>query len=766
MNASKPAVLILGGGVAGLAAAQDLAAQGVLVHVVEKAPRLGGQAVRWACMATDACRYCGACLSAEMTDQVSCLKDVKIHLNCNLDRIEHREKGFQATLKDDANTILHVDAVLVATGMVPFDPRAIPDLGYTDSDQVITTADLNELLRQERLAEILPPTANPSIAFIQCVGSRDRSSGRDYCSQVCCKTAVRQVNKILYHIPKAEICLFHIDLQVIGKVFRSQAADMHPRVKLHQGVPAKIWNDREPGKVSVIQEDHATGARTARHFDLIVLAVGMDPSPQIGEIAGHLGVQTDAWGFFSKADGVLAPGVYVAGAAQGPTDILTAKTQGAIVAHRMATDMGWVPKTDSPPGIVILGGTAEAFSAASTLSESGYAVTLLDNGQAGAPPLNYVAYFPNVRLTTLNGAAGRYQVSYTTEGEDHQIEAAAIIAAAGIHLQPQLPDGPGVMALSDYVLKAAINSLKTAQTVAFWMDRSGPEWKALGRKCLQEALELAAQGKQAIVIMEKMLVYGMQGQRLYDQARHSGVRFFRVDGPEQVTVKPGPSKITLEVNEATLPGVTLTLNVDLVVVPEKVTPPLWAGAVSGYLRQSRDAEGFLQSPNVRHRPVGSPRQGIFFLGTCHDETDENDLEREIAAIKAGLYRLMHRQFTLEPPAVIDEGKCGRCLTCYRGCPHGAVRLRDKIQPEIIAEACVGCGICVSSCPARAIAADPQAQLPPVNPSAGDTVVFACRRSGALAAKDAQLNGPNTRLVEVRCAGQLDEQTLSWKGPER
>lgn len=758
MNASKPNVLILGGGVAGLAAAQALDAYGVSVEVVEKGSQLGGNARRWACMATDSCRYCGACLSADLAEQVTRSPHAKIHLNSTVDRLEKQDAGFKASLKGGLNETIQADAVLLATGMRPFDPSANSDLGYAQLDQVITTADMNEALQQDRLGDLLPAVPEPAIAFIQCVGSRDRQSGRDYCSQVCCKTAVRQVNRILHEIPRADITVFHMDLQIIGKAFRSQAAAMQPRVTLQQGVPAKIWNDRQPGKVSVIQEDAATGARTARHFDLIVLAVGILPALQTARIAEQLGVGTDDWGFLSGGM-TPAPGIYTAGAALEPTDILSTRQQGVQAAHRMAMDLGWISNIEGAPRVAVIGGTREAADVAVNLADSGYTVSLLDSGADAACAGDNIDYHAQTRLVSVNGTSGAFRISFNSDGDDRQLDAAAIIAANGIHRQPAMPDNEQIRSISQFAEARERGALNSTDTVVFWLDHHGPEWKAFSRQCLHHAVKLVSEGRRAIVIMEKMLVHGLKGQRIYDQARHMGVRFLRVGGPDQVTLTSGDKGVRLGVNEATLPGVRISLDADLLVIPETFQPAFLSDAISQCLRQNMDEEGFLQSANVRHRPVGSPRKGIFFIGSCHDETDEADMQREIDAVKASLHLLTGGRLPLEPPAVIDEGKCGRCLTCYRACPHAAVIIRNATQPVIVAEACAGCGICVSSCPAKAISSDPQADIPVVGAAEGATVIFACQRSGAPAARAAGIGDEKTRLIEVRCAGQLDEQTL-------
>jgi heterodisulfide reductase subunit A len=58
-------VAIIGGGVTGLTAADDLARMGVHVSIIEKTPFLGGHAIQLSCKATDACVKCGACVAEE-----------------------------------------------------------------------------------------------------------------------------------------------------------------------------------------------------------------------------------------------------------------------------------------------------------------------------------------------------------------------------------------------------------------------------------------------------------------------------------------------------------------------------------------------------------------------------------------------------------------------------------------------------------------------------------------------------------------------------
>ena len=154
---------------------------------------------------------------------------------------------------------IYVGSVILAPGFEPFDPASLDSLHYRDHPRVITTCELNRLIRNEGLAEFLNHQKSPRLGFIQCIGSRNREQGRDYCSQVCCKVALRQANKVLDLMPHAAITLYYMDLQIMGKEFRSQFSRISGRVRLIQGTPAEILRDYEPEKLTVIQEDEKSG---------------------------------------------------------------------------------------------------------------------------------------------------------------------------------------------------------------------------------------------------------------------------------------------------------------------------------------------------------------------------------------------------------------------------------------------------------------------------------------------------------------------------
>ncbi|MCF8139077.1 MAG: FAD-dependent oxidoreductase, partial [Desulfotignum sp.] len=241
MTHSSDSVLVLGGGIAGMAAAQTLGDSNVQVHLVEAADHLGGNAASWACMATDECRQCGACLADDMVHQTGCHTHISVHLNTTLDRLDKTGDGFAAHLT--SGETVTSGRIILATGFTPFDPTVLSSLQFGNQDKVITTAQLNQMLKSETLSDSLGNIAQPKIAFIQCVGSRNRKLDRDFCSQVCCKISLRHSDKLLHLLPDADITLFHMDLQTIGKETRCLAADLSTRMTLAQGVPAEILTD-------------------------------------------------------------------------------------------------------------------------------------------------------------------------------------------------------------------------------------------------------------------------------------------------------------------------------------------------------------------------------------------------------------------------------------------------------------------------------------------------------------------------------------------
>ena len=752
MTPSFDSVLVLGGGVAGMAAAGTLGDAGITVHLVETADRLGGHAASWACMATDACRQCGACLAQDMAHQTALHPKICVHLNTTLDTLENTGQGFAVRLT--SGEAIPAARIILATGFSPFDPvpALLPGLHFTEHDKVITTAQLNQMLKEETLKDFLGNAAAPAIAFIQCVGSRNRQLQRDFCSQVCCKISLRHTQKLLHIMPDANITLFHMDLQTIGKETRCLAADMSAGIDMVQGVPAEILTDAQTGRLRLVTEEPGNRSRTARVFDLVVLSVGMAPPPELGKLQDQLAAQPNSWGFFNTPDTALPEGIHAAGCAAGPKDILGARQEGCIAAANVVKEMGHVPEKTTD--LLVWGDGAQALSVTRTLAEKGYRTTCFGkNTIPGEPFLDddqEPVFTAPDRILGVDGTAGCFTVWYEQNGMRRSLTCGAIIAAPEPeYIQPaeQAPLA-GAMEVAEFSRTPAE---KLSGPIAILLDYTGPAYKKGARQALTSAMAARAAGRQVTVIMHKMLVHGALGQQLYDQARTAGVRFLRMENPADIQIQKTQGKFSLTLDEATLPGIPITLSCSTLVLPATPVPGEEISSAARLLKQKQDREGFLQSPNVRHRLTKSPRKGIYFAGTCHDEVDDTDLAAELDHIMADLDAAgTAREYGVE----VNQKKCAQCLTCLRICPHQAIVLNDKDRPEIVPGTCSGCHLCVASCPAFAITSEMFSTDQVADQvKKGQVAVLACQRSAALAAGPLDLKD-HISLIQIPCACRI------------
>jgi heterodisulfide reductase subunit A len=224
---------------------------------------------------------------------------------------------------------LDVGAIVVATGYDVFDPLLKPEFGYGVYPEVITS------LEFERLVSASGPTAGViandgrtprKVVFIQCVGSRDRSLGLINCSRVCCMAVAKQAHLAHQRLADAKITVFYMDVRAFGKGFE----EFYDRVRqegviYRRGNPSEIYRRGET--VVVRAEDTLLGESIEAEADLVVLAVGMLPRHDAGDVAHSLGLSRSNDGYFMESHPNMrtveskVPGVFLAGCCQGPKDI-------------------------------------------------------------------------------------------------------------------------------------------------------------------------------------------------------------------------------------------------------------------------------------------------------------------------------------------------------------------------------------------------------------------------------------------------------------
>ena len=255
---------------------------------------------------------------------------------CDLCRDSCPPKAIEFELKPKEQE-LSVNAVIVATGFDVFDAREKGSLGYGRYPNVLTGLDLEQIFSREGYL-ILPTNANEpqNIAFIQCVGSRDE--GHRYCSQVCCKYAMKLAGLIKYQNPDTQVTIFYIDLQTTGKGFAQFYENYKESIRFVRGVPVEILQTSS-GELEVRFEDIAQGKVCRDTFDLVVLSVGISPGKNSWDLARILGINLADDGFFDikhplSSNETNVDGVFVAGTCQGPKDIPDSIAHGIAAASK------------------------------------------------------------------------------------------------------------------------------------------------------------------------------------------------------------------------------------------------------------------------------------------------------------------------------------------------------------------------------------------------------------------------------------------------
>ncbi|MEW6533052.1 MAG: FAD-dependent oxidoreductase [Thermodesulfobacteriota bacterium] len=217
---------------------------------------------------------------------------------------------------------LDASSVILATGFKPFDAGEKPRFGYGRVPGVITGLELDQMLRADNFDVGNGEKALRSVAFIQCIGSRDPRIGRNYCSRVCCGYALRLARLLRSRSPEIEPSMFYMDIQTFDRDFERRLDIARKEVRLIRAIPAEVRSGSE-GRPELIYHG-PNDEKLYESFDLVVLSIGISPNPAIAGLAELLEVPLNEDAFLGvNGDEVMTgtSGVFVAGAAQGPKSI-------------------------------------------------------------------------------------------------------------------------------------------------------------------------------------------------------------------------------------------------------------------------------------------------------------------------------------------------------------------------------------------------------------------------------------------------------------
>ncbi|HVZ53496.1 MAG TPA: FAD-dependent oxidoreductase [Pseudolabrys sp.] len=330
-------VLIVGGGPAGLSAAQALAGAGQRVVLVEKADRLGGSPILSG--------YAKLVPSGEwakdaiggMVARVEGNKLVDVRKNTTVKSFTGGPGDFRATLSDGST--VEVGSAILTTGFTHFDSVNKPEWGFGTYPDVVTTTQVEQMLSSGKGVRCPSDGREPErVAILLCVGSRDRQIGREWCSKICCTVSSNLAMEIREHLPKSNVYIYYMDIRTFGlyeDLYYWESQETY-KVKYIKARIAEVTSDGK--RLLVKGEDTLVKRPISIPFDMVVHAIGMDPNVDNMTISAVFDVKLQKHGHIEKAptysnmSATSRAGVFVAGAATGPETIDDSIAQGQSAA--------------------------------------------------------------------------------------------------------------------------------------------------------------------------------------------------------------------------------------------------------------------------------------------------------------------------------------------------------------------------------------------------------------------------------------------------
>jgi len=318
-------VVVIGGGIAGMEAAGQLARNGCDVTLIEKESDTGGHLNDWYHLFPD------------RKDSREVLKYLKNHINhekialftgISVEGIEKKKETF-FVLTDDGNEI-NADAVLLSTGFDLFRSERKEEYGYGIYENVITSVDLEKMFRKGEV-KLLNGDTPGKIGIVHCVGSRDEKIGNIYCSKLCCITAVKQAMEIKKLNEKVKVFCFYMDMRMGGAMYEELYRESQEKYGINfiRGKVSEVSQNIDNKLIAKV-EDTLTGRPLKMELDLLVLMAGMEMSEGGRKIAESAGLNTGENRFFAPADVHFGSnlsnikGVFYAGTCTAPMNITEA----------------------------------------------------------------------------------------------------------------------------------------------------------------------------------------------------------------------------------------------------------------------------------------------------------------------------------------------------------------------------------------------------------------------------------------------------------
>jgi heterodisulfide reductase subunit A len=335
-----PKTLVIGAGIAGLRAAEDIADRGFDVVLVEKSSLLGGHVAKWSHLYPTG--QSGTDLLTPIIRRVKSHPRIEILRNSEVIEFEGFIGNFEATVhnkSDDTKRKINIGTVIVATGFESFKPYGY--YRYGEHPDIITLAELQELPPRPELIKLSDGKPVNKLAFIGCVGSREPGlKGHEHCSRHCCFVTAKAASDLIDGLE--EVVILYKSLRTYGKHHEA----IHRLARQKHAIYSRFPPEEPPqvevrdGKIMIDWYDILANRRMHFEPDMLVLASAMIAPPDADKTAKLFGLTRSADGFFSPEHIKLAPltthvaGVMIAGTSQAAKNAVESSTDASGAAAK------------------------------------------------------------------------------------------------------------------------------------------------------------------------------------------------------------------------------------------------------------------------------------------------------------------------------------------------------------------------------------------------------------------------------------------------
>jgi heterodisulfide reductase subunit A-like polyferredoxin len=386
---------------------------------------------------------------------------------------------------------------------------------------------------------------------------------------------------------------------------------------------------------------------------------------------------------------------------------------------------------------LVVGGGVAGMTAALSLAEQGFAVSLVEKGAVlggnarhlyytlqGSDPQQFLAGLvekvtghPQIQVYTgsevveAGGYPGNYHSRIRTPEKEVEINHGAVVLATGAReARPReylLGQHDRVMTqreLEERIYRGEVEGLNTVVMIQCVGSRDD-ERPYCSRICCSHALKNALKLKEKnprvniYVLYRDIRVYGLNEQ-YYTQARQKGIIFIRYDREKKPVVEAAGGGLVVRVVDPIL-GVELAVEPDALVLSTGVEPGEDNGKLSQLFKVPLNSDGFFLEAHMKLRPVDFAAEGLYLCGLAHSPklVGESITQANAAAMRAVTLLARDRLANVAITATVNPRRCVGCGVCVQVCDYQA-RSIDPLRrvAEVNEALCQGCGACVAACP--------------------------------------------------------------------